>query len=351
MKVALIHTRLLRRGGLESRLFNYMEWFVRNGHEVHVFVFKLGDEKPPTGVQVHVLPIRWIPKPLRPYFFDRALRRHLPKSQFDLTLTMGRNSHVDAALVPATHLGYLARKGRGPRSLSDRLQILLDRKTYATCKVLLPSSELMLEELSQFYGVPASRCEMLYPPLNTEVFHAGVRKMRQAERERLGWKDDRKYFLLLSNNHVLKGLPLLLEAFSQLRLENVELVVSGPSPVEGSHPNVTYLGHVTSPAQLYAAADFTLVPSQYESFGQVVSESIACGTPVLVSSQVGAKTVVTPQTGWVIDRLEPKLWAAQIVEASKARFEMDDGFASRFALDLDSHMRRLLDAVAKHKGK
>jgi D-inositol-3-phosphate glycosyltransferase len=51
-------------------------------------------------------------------------------------------------------------------------------------------------------------------------------------------------------------------------------------------------------AQYYTAADVFVMPSHYESFGMVVLEAMACGTPV-VASQVGglASTVVHERTG------------------------------------------------------
>ncbi|NJR12595.1 glycosyltransferase family 1 protein [bacterium] len=39
-------------------------------------------------------------------------------------------------------------------------------------------------------------------------------------------------------------------------------------------------------ALYYAAADAVLVPSDYESFGMVALEAMACGTPV-IASEVG----------------------------------------------------------------
>ena len=44
--------------------------------------------------------------------------------------------------------------------------------------------------------------------------------------------------------------------------------------------------------EYYSVADALIVPSLYESFGLVVVESLACGTPVLVSSVGKMKTIV-----------------------------------------------------------
>jgi D-inositol-3-phosphate glycosyltransferase len=63
----------------------------------------------------------------------------------------------------------------------------------------------------------------------------------------------------------------------------------------------------------YSAADVTVVPSWYESFGLVALESMACGTPV-VASRVGglATTVRDGETGHLVAWRDPKLFADAI---------------------------------------
>ena len=44
--------------------------------------------------------------------------------------------------------------------------------------------------------------------------------------------------------------------------------------------------------KIYSMADCTIVPSLVESFGQVASESISCGTPVICFETSGLKDIV-----------------------------------------------------------
>ena len=62
-----------------------------------------------------------------------------------------------------------------------------------------------------------------------------------------------------------------------------------------SRIKVCFLGSKkqTELRQYYAAADALVVPSLYESFGLVVVEAMACGTPVLVSKIGKMKSIVT----------------------------------------------------------
>lgn len=55
--------------------------------------------------------------------------------------------------------------------------------------------------------------------------------------------------------------------------------------------------------QMLANADCLLLPSRFDSFGMVVAEAMACGTPAIVSTQTGAKAMIEkfPQAGWIVD--------------------------------------------------
>ncbi|MGL4501902.1 MAG: glycosyltransferase [Planktothrix sp.] len=82
---------------------------------------------------------------------------------------------------------------------------------------------------------------------------------------------------------------------------NTELVVFGSSEPENAPDigmKVTYLGRVndeTKLAQIYAAADVTLVPSVQEAFGKVAIESLACGTPVVSFDSTGLTDIIEHQ--------------------------------------------------------
>jgi D-inositol-3-phosphate glycosyltransferase len=68
-------------------------------------------------------------------------------------------------------------------------------------------------------------------------------------------------------------------------------------------------------AQYYAAADVFVMPSHYESFGMVVLEAMACGTPV-VASRVGGmvSTVIHGRTGFLAPVGDAHAFAQAIAE-------------------------------------
>lgn len=107
----------------------------------------------------------------------------------------------------------------------------------------------------------------------------------------------------LSDFH--KGIDLFLEAMSKLRRKDVHIVLFGNSHCSGleslSHPSTTlgFLSDSISLRLVYSAADVFVAPSRMESFGKMLAEAMACGTPVVCFDATGtADVVVHKLTGY-----------------------------------------------------
>ena len=106
--------------------------------------------------------------------------------------------------------------------------------------------------------------------------------------------------LFLGRLHPKKGVDLLIPAFARGAPRNAVLVIagSGDSQYESSLKQrvlssglanrVIFTGFIEGQARNATLADATVfvLPSHSESFANTVVESIACGTPVIVSDQV-----------------------------------------------------------------
>jgi glycosyltransferase involved in cell wall biosynthesis len=90
-----------------------------------------------------------------------------------------------------------------------------------------------------------------------------------------------------------------IEAFLQLKLPGTK-VVCGVGPLEDSlkerYPQVRWLGLLPREelARVYAAADIFVMPSKSETFGLVMLEAMACGTPVAAYPVDGPLEVLGP---------------------------------------------------------
>ncbi|MDX1563892.1 MAG: glycosyltransferase, partial [Phycisphaeraceae bacterium] len=94
-----------------------------------------------------------------------------------------------------------------------------------------------------------------------------------------------------------------LEAFAELDLPGTKIVIGdGPARAKliEKYPQVVFTGHVADedlPA-CYTAADVFVFPSRTDTFGNVMLEAMACGTPVAAYPVTGPIDVVqSGQTG------------------------------------------------------
>jgi glycosyltransferase involved in cell wall biosynthesis len=98
-----------------------------------------------------------------------------------------------------------------------------------------------------------------------------------------------------------------IDAFLKMNVPGTK-VVCGVGPLETalreSYPQVRWLGLLPRPelAKVYAAADVFVMPSQSETFGLVMLEAMASGTPVVAYPVEGPLEVVgQPAKGGVLD--------------------------------------------------
>lgn len=108
-------------------------------------------------------------------------------------------------------------------------------------------------------------------------------------------------------------------------------VVVGDGPalakLQARFPDAHFLGRQGGAdlAACYAGADVFVFPSRTDTFGLVMIEALACGTPVAAYPVAGPRDILTPETGAMDHRLEDA-----IARALQLRREDCIAHASRF---------------------
>ena len=130
--------------------------------------------------------------------------------------------------------------------------------------------------------------------------------------------DNEKIILFLGRIHKRKGADRLIEVFSKLKSEfdSVKLVIAGPDESYldklklivsklNIESDVIFPGplYEKDKLEVYVDAGVFVLPSKdrYESFGNVVLEALACGTPVIVTDNCGVSEWIGDDVGYVVE--------------------------------------------------
>jgi D-inositol-3-phosphate glycosyltransferase len=207
-----------------------------------------------------------------------------------------------------------------------RERIYHDRQAVRRADAIVTGSDHECSLLERFYGGVPAKIHTIPCGVDLERFHP---RDRLAARAAIGLDPALPVLLAVGRLERLKGLDLLVEALSQLDQPRPVLLIAGGDVQSSAYREelealarnlgvwdaVRFLGpvpHDRLPVY-YSAADVTVVPSYYESFGLVAVESMACGTPV-VASRVGGlvSTVTDGVNGYLIPWRCPEPFAEKL---------------------------------------
>lgn len=193
----------------------------------------------------------------------------------------------------------------GHRSAALMAKKLMELSVYRAADRIIVLSQAFAELLARHYGVAESRIEVIRGGVESQRFN--VASSPAEARRLLGWPQGRPILLALRRLVRRMGLETLIEATAQLkkRHPDILLVVGGRGPLAealaaqvarlGLTDNVTFAGYVADESLplAYRAADLSVVPSlALEGFGLITLESLAAGTPALVTPVGGLPEAV-----------------------------------------------------------
>lgn len=178
----------------------------------------------------------------------------------------------------------------------------IERRVYSSATRLITLSSAFRDILVERYAIPAHRISIV--PGGVDIDH--FRPTDQAAaRQRLGWPTQGPIIFCVRRLVKRMGLENLLDAFALVTSSHPRstLVIGGRGPLaEELKARAKNLGHRVifagfipdaSLPDAYAAADFSIVPSvALEGFGLITLESLACGTPVIVTPSGGLPETV-----------------------------------------------------------
>jgi glycogen(starch) synthase len=236
----------------------------------------------------------------------RAVREELAASHFDLVV-----SHFCLYTFPvrgliASHKLPLVVHFQGPWAAESRQEgagraavfakCVIERRVYAQADKFIVLCKPFGEILSSAYGIAPERIHVVPPGLETARFQTGL--SRTEARQKLGWPTDRHILFTARRLASRMGLEDLIDAAIEVRksASDVLILIAGKGRLSaalqqridsaGLSDHVKLLGFVPDGdlPMAYTAADLCVVPTiALEGFGLVTIESLAAGTPVMVT--------------------------------------------------------------------
>lgn len=208
---------------------------------------------------------------------------------------------------------------------------IFGRRLFERAAAIVATSEQEVEELA---GGGIAREKITLRRNGVEV--PGVWLERGTLRKRLGIGKNAKVILFLGRFSEKKSPDLLLRAFAQAAKQmpdsNLQLIFAGPD--EGGMQNrlrlmaeqlavaahVHFAGALFGEAKwaAYRDANVFVLPSQNENFGNTAAESVAAGTPVIVTENCGIAPLLENVAGLVVPHEESALAKAICTLASDA---------------------------------
>ena len=354
MKVAIIHNQLRSGGGMESYQLALIKGFLAAGDEVHIVTCEV-DKKLAARLNcsLHQVPLFLVPGRWKKYCFLSWLNRKFNRNDYDLSLALTRTGAAHVAVVGGVHPAFMAmrEKPENPvRRFHDRMEIRFERYMFGASPVILAHSNAIAAEIQTYYpDVDAGKIVVRYPPVDTDFFVPVTGPALQRIRTQYHIDPGRMTLLFPSRGHGRKGLKELLAAFAMLDQREYELLIAGER-VQGFGDipaNVRYLGYIDNLSGLYSAVDYTVLPSRYEPFGLAVVESLHCGTPVLVSRQVGASEILSPAEGVILENIT----AGDIAESIRLlkKKTVAPGFVDKHGLSICRHIGDLKTLVGQQR--
>ena len=182
------------------------------------------------------------------------------------------------------------RRWKASRNATDTRDVVREELIYQAADAISVPSTFSKRSFLEM-GVPAEKVHVIPYGVRLENF----RRTREPEP---GSFD----VLFAGAVGLRKGIPYLLQAFAQLRHSGKRLRIAGGMQGELKailptlpQENVEFLGSVPQSrlAELMSRSRITVLPSVEDGFGLVLGQALACGCPVLATTNTGAEDLIT----------------------------------------------------------
>lgn len=277
-------------------------------------------EAPSAGRRVNPF---YIGRTWRDWSFARGVQKIIASGEYDLVQSHERipGCHIYRA-GDGVHATWLALRAALRSPLSRLTEQLSPWHRYTlraeaamfrhpNLSAVICNSYMVRDDIAQRFGIPLEKLPVIYNGVDLEYFHPRLRAThRAAMRTKVGVGDTVPIVLFVGSGFERKGLPALLDAFALLSASSAQLWVVGHDKSAlamqkkaeqlGLAERVRFWGPQKEVRPFYGAADIFALPTLYDPFPNAALEALACGLPVVTTTNCGAAELITKANGSVV---------------------------------------------------
>lgn len=347
MRIWLFITNL-QGGGAERTFINLSAWLGDRGHQVKLVLLEHRiDFKLPPSVSVHcVSPNRrdisksWLGKHTAAHRLANWIRRQPATELPDLVISTLPFTDEIVSRVGLPNVWYrisnpLSMQIAALREVSERraLRRLNRFRRLYEGKNLISISQGVTDDLREKLGIRPATIETIYNPFDFDE----IKRLAAAAEPALpkepfivhvGRMVPQKRHDLLLDAYVASGLPHRLVLLTRDLVRTRELIAS-----RGLTGRVTIAGFRQNPYPWFAKAVALVHSADFEGFGNVLVDALACGTPVVSTDcPVGPREILSgPLSRYLVPCGDAQALARKLVECVTSPPVIEPEMLKRFS--------------------
>lgn len=301
MKICVVTTSFTG-GGAERVAVNLANYYAENGHDVYLIAFMA------TGPYISQIANSVTVIDLKGKFVFLKLLFLLRRNQPDFVLSVVRHANIFVGFATLLLKAKIVYREANTMNAIENLSLvkrvvykLLMKLAYARANKIIANSEDTRSDLAKHNIVAISKCTVIGNP----VLPINLKDMLGQELQHEWFMDkELKVILSVGRLHPVKNHVLLIKAFAKVSeiVKSARLVILGEGEeysnlidlakklkIDGLMQIIKFQ---QNPYPYYKNADVFVLTSNWEGFGNVIVEAMACGTPVISTDCPGGPSTI-----------------------------------------------------------